>query len=124
MHSFQLDPLIPLGIDMVGAAIHTRLAAEGKPGGAVVRSAAPYSTGFNGGIRTTAYFTDQIGILTQTIGNPTPMEIPLVLDIRHCRGDVQPNGAADLALVAIHRVLVDERLRGARHGVEAKESSC
>src|SRR5215510_5223248 len=49
------DPLNPLGIDMVGAAIHTRLAAENKPG-AVMRSGAPYSTWFNGGIRTTSYF--------------------------------------------------------------------
>ena len=45
-----------------------------------MRSAAPYSTWFNGGLRTTAYFHNQIGILTETIGSPTPMEIPLVLD--------------------------------------------
>ena len=77
---------------MVGAAIHTRLAAEGKPG-AVMRSAAPYSTWFNGGLRTTAYFHNQIGILTETIGSPTPMEIPLVLDMQLPRGDV-PNPIA------------------------------
>ena len=90
--NYNFDPLIPLGIDMVGAAIHTRLAAEGKPG-AVMRSAAPYSTWFNGGIRTTAYFHNQIGILTETIGSPTPMEIPLVLDMQLPRGDV-PNPIA------------------------------
>jgi len=48
---------------------HTRLAAEGKPG-AVMRTGAPYSTWFNGGIRTTSYFHNQIGILTETIGKP------------------------------------------------------
>jgi hypothetical protein len=90
--NYNFDPLIPLGIDMVGAAIHTRLAAEGKPG-AVMRSAAPYSTWFNGGLRTTAYFHNQIGILTETIGSPTPMEIPLVLDMQLPRGDV-PNPIA------------------------------
>ena len=90
--NYNFDPLIPLGIDMVGAAIHTRLAAEGKPG-AVMRSAAPYSTWFNGGIRTTAYFHNQIGILTETIGNPTPIEIPLVLDMQLPRGDA-PNPIA------------------------------
>jgi Zinc carboxypeptidase len=87
--NYNFDPLIPLGIDMVGSAIHTRLAAEGKPG-AVMRSGAPYSTWFNGGIRTTSYFHNQIGILTESIGNPTPVEIPFVLDMQLPRADV-PN---------------------------------
>ncbi|MBI3403152.1 MAG: peptidase [Acidobacteria bacterium] len=90
--NYNFDPLIPLGIDMVGAAIHTRLAAEGKPG-AVMRTGAPYSTWFNGGIRTTSYFHNQIGILTETIGNPTPVEIPFVLDMQLPRADV-PNPIA------------------------------
>ena len=34
------------------------------------RRGAPYSTWFNGGIRTTAHFHNIIGILTETIGNP------------------------------------------------------
>jgi hypothetical protein len=87
--NYNFDPLIPLGIDLVGAAIHSRLASEGKPG-AVMRSGAPYSTWWNGGIRTTAYFHNQIGILTETIGNPTPIEIPFVPEMQLPRGDV-PN---------------------------------
>jgi hypothetical protein len=87
--NYNFDPLIVLGIDMVGSAIHTRLAAEGKPG-AVMRSATNYSTWFNGGIRTTSYFHNQIGILTESIGNPTPVEIPFVLDMQLPRADV-PN---------------------------------
>jgi len=87
--NYNFDPLIVLGIDMVGSAIHTRLAAEGKPG-AVMRTGAPYSTWFNGGIRTTSYFHNQIGILTETIGNPTPVEIPFVLEMQLPRADV-PN---------------------------------
>ena len=87
--NYHFDPLVVLGIDTVGAAIHTRLAAEGKPG-AVMRSATNYSTWFNGGIRTTSYFHNQIGILTETIGNPTPVEIPFVLDMQLPRADV-PN---------------------------------
>jgi hypothetical protein len=90
--NYNFDPLIPLGIDMVGSAIHTRLAVEGKPG-AVMRSGAPYSTWFNGGIRTTAYFHNQIGILTEMIGNPTPVEIPFVPDMQLPRADV-PNPIA------------------------------
>ncbi|MGH9143184.1 MAG: M14 family metallopeptidase, partial [Vicinamibacterales bacterium] len=61
--NYNFDPLVPLGIDLVGAAIHTRLAAENKPG-AVMRSGAPYSTWFNGSLRTTSYFHNEIGILT------------------------------------------------------------
>ncbi len=87
--NYNFDPLVVLGIDMVGSAIHTRLAAEGKPG-AVMRTGASYSTWFNGGIRTTSYFHNQIGILTETIGNPTPVEIPFVLDMQLPRADV-PN---------------------------------
>ncbi len=90
--NYNFDPLIPLGIDMVGAAIHTRLAAENKPG-AVMRTGAPYSTWFNGGLRTTSYFHNQIGILTESIGNPTPVEIPFVLDMQLPRADV-PNPIA------------------------------
>jgi zinc carboxypeptidase len=87
--NYNVDPLVVLGIDMVGSAIHTRLAVEGKPG-AVMRSGATYSTWFNGSIRTTSYFHNQIGILTETIGNPTPVQIPFVPDMQLPRGDV-PN---------------------------------
>src|SRR5262252_6552191 len=90
--NYNFDPLVVLGIDTVGSAIHTRLAAENKPG-AFMRSGAPYSTWFNGGIRTTSYFHNQIGILTETIGNPTPVEIPFVLDMQLPRADV-PNPIA------------------------------
>src|SRR5204863_6960021 len=43
-----------------------------------------------GGLRTTSYFHNQIGILTETIGNPTPVTIPFVPDMQLPRGDV-PN---------------------------------
>ncbi len=75
--NYYFDPLIPVGLNLVGAAMHTRFAAEGKPG-ATMTEGASYSTWFNGGLRTTTYFHNMIGILTETIGSPTPMEIPLV----------------------------------------------
>jgi hypothetical protein len=75
--SYNQDPLVPIGIDLVSAAVHERFLAEGKPG-AVMRSNAPYSTWFNGGDRTTTGFHNQIGLLSEIIGNPTPMSIPLV----------------------------------------------
>jgi hypothetical protein len=75
--NYNHDPLVPMGIDLVGSAIHNRFIAEGKPG-SVMRTAAPYSTWFNGGVRTSTGFHNQIGILSEIIGNPTPMEIPFV----------------------------------------------
>ena len=116
--NYNFDPLIPLGIDTVGAAIHTRLAAEGKPG-AVMRTGAPYSTWFNGGIRTTSYFHNQIGILTESIGNPTPVEIPFVLDMQLPRADV-PNPIAPgiFPFRTAIEVLDHHELRHSRPGVE------
>jgi hypothetical protein len=75
--NFNHDPLVPIGIDLVGAAVHNRFLAEGK-GGAVMRDAAPYSTWFNGGDRTTVGFHNQIGVMHEIIGSPTPISIPLL----------------------------------------------
>ena len=77
--NYNLDPLIPVGIDLVGAAMHSRFIQEGKPG-STLRGGSSYSTWWNGGLRTTVYFHNMIGLLTEAIGNPTPMEIPLVPD--------------------------------------------
>ncbi len=65
------------GLDMVGAALHGRMVLENKPG-VVNRSLSSYSTWWNGGLRTEAYFHNMVGILTETIGGPTPMTIPFV----------------------------------------------
>jgi hypothetical protein len=77
--NYVFDPLIPVGIDLVSAAMHNRFVTEGKPG-AIMRSGAPYSTWWNGGLRSTGYFHNVIGILTETIGSPTPMDIPFIPD--------------------------------------------
>jgi hypothetical protein len=75
--NYNFDPLIPAQLDLVGAAMHSRFAAEGKPG-VTSRRGANYSTWWNGGLRTMAYFHNIIGLLTETIGNPTPIEIPFL----------------------------------------------
>ena len=85
--NYNFDPLVPMELDLVGAAMHSRFVAEGKPG-ATMRSGAPYSTWWNGGLRTTVYFHNMIGLLTEAIGNPTPMEIPLVPDKLLPKGDL------------------------------------
>jgi hypothetical protein len=64
-------PYAIAGIDVVGAMMQERFLTEGKPG-VTQRRGAPYSTWFNGGIRTTAHFHNMIGILTETIGSPDP----------------------------------------------------
>jgi hypothetical protein len=85
--NYFFDPLVPTGVDLVGAAIHSRFVAEGKPG-ATMRSGAPYSTWWSGGLRSTAYFHNMIGILTETIGNPTPIDIPFLPDKQLPRNDL------------------------------------
>jgi hypothetical protein len=72
-----LDPLIITSLDRVGSNMHQRFVLEGK-GGTTMRSGAPYSTWWNGGLRTTPYFKNMIGLLTETIGHPTPIEIPFI----------------------------------------------
>src|SRR5207253_8933337 len=75
--SFNCEPLILSELDEVSGAMHSRFIAENKPG-VTMRSNAAYSTWYNGGLRTTTYFHNIVGILTESIGNPTPQEIPLI----------------------------------------------
>ena len=73
----NLDPLVTLGIQAVGTAMHERLVAQGK-GGSGMRTQANYDGWWNGGMRNTATYHNTIALLTEIIGNPTPMEIPLI----------------------------------------------
>ncbi|MEY4647208.1 MAG: hypothetical protein RIQ98_1044, partial [Bacteroidota bacterium] len=75
--NYVYDPLLVTGIDALGAAMSSRLNAEGKPG-YTMKSGSVYSTWWNGGLRTTAYYHNIIGLLTEIIGSPTPQSIPLV----------------------------------------------
>lgn len=75
--NYNFHPLITSGLDVVGSAMMNRFIAEDKPG-VTIRSGAPYSTWWNGGLRTAAYFHNIIGLLTETIGGPTPQTIPFI----------------------------------------------
>jgi hypothetical protein len=77
-YNYNLDPLLILGLQALGTHMHQRLASEGKPG-ATMASGGAYDGWWNGGIRNTGNFHNIIAILTETIGSPTPMRIPLVL---------------------------------------------
>ncbi len=85
--NYVFDPLVVNELDQVGAAMHSRFDAEGKPG-VTTRSGSNYSTWWNGGLRTMPYFHNQIGLLTESIGNPTPQEIGFVPDRVVARGDL------------------------------------
>lgn len=86
-NSYFFDPLIVLSIESVGTAMHERLVEEGKFG-STSRSGAPYSTWFNGSLRTVSYFHNQIGLLTEIIGNPTPEPLPLLATQQLPRNDL------------------------------------
>ncbi|HRI45230.1 MAG TPA: M14 family metallopeptidase [Fimbriimonadaceae bacterium] len=77
--NYHVDPLNQIGIDLAGVHMHQRLIAEGL-GGTVMRGGAPYSGWWNGGLRTTTYFHNMIGILTETWGSPNPTRVPFVVE--------------------------------------------
>jgi hypothetical protein len=75
--NYNMDAMIDIGTDLVGTHMHQRMIAEGKPGTAM-RNTTLYSTWWNGGLRTTTYFHNMIGILTETYGSPNPAPLPFV----------------------------------------------
>ncbi len=64
----NIPPLVLRGINLVGTAMHIRFEAEGKSG---VISQERFSSWWNGGMRTTPYYHNIIGILTET-GHASP----------------------------------------------------
>lgn len=83
----NVDPLATAETDLVGQAIHNRFLVEGK-GGSVRQGGASYSSWWNGGLRTTAYFHNMVGILTEAIGNPTPQRVPFLANRQVSNGDL------------------------------------
>ncbi len=84
--NYNYSPIVMTELQEVGAAMHSRLVSEQKPGSGM-RSAAPYSTWHNGMVRSVAYFHNSIGLLTEIIGGPTPEKIPLIPDYQLARND-------------------------------------
>lgn len=85
--NYLLDPLIPASLDRAGSVMQARFAAEGKRG-VTMREGAAYSAWWNGGLRTSAYFHNQIGLLTETTGDPTPMDLVVGSDRRTASDDL------------------------------------
>ncbi|MEJ7827517.1 MAG: M14 metallopeptidase family protein, partial [Segetibacter sp.] len=90
--NYAYDPILITSLDGVGAAMNNRLNVEGKPG-YTQRAGSVYSTWWNGGLRTTGYFHNMIGLLTEIIGSPTPAKVPLVPN------RLIPNGATPYPVV-------------------------
>jgi len=83
----NVDPLVMSGIDFVASAMMQRFLSLDMPG-VTTKTGSPYSAWWNGGLRTTAYFHNMVGILTETIGNPTPTRIPFVASRRVPQGNL------------------------------------
>src|SRR5690606_14119424 len=75
--NYVFDPLLITGIEALGSAMNNRLNSENKPG-YTSKGGAVFSTWYNGGLRTTTYFHNIVGLLTETIGGPNPFDIPVV----------------------------------------------
>jgi hypothetical protein len=75
--NYVFDPILMTSLDAVGAAMNSRLNTENKPG-YTQKNGSVFSTWYNGGLRTITYFHNMVGLLTETIGGPTPSEISLV----------------------------------------------
>jgi len=76
-YNYNIDAMIPVGLEALGAAMNLRYLQEDKPG-AVSKRGSVYSTWWNGGLRTMPYFHNMLGVLTEITGNPTPMQIPFL----------------------------------------------
>ncbi len=77
--NYRCDPMVNIGNQAVGISIHNRLIAEGKAGSGM-RKTSGYSAWYNGSIRTTAYFHNELGMLTEIKGNPTPVRLAFYPD--------------------------------------------
>ncbi|MDX2066366.1 MAG: M14 family metallopeptidase [Fimbriimonadaceae bacterium] len=77
--NYHVDPIIQTGTDLVGLNMHQRLIRTGL-GGTVMRDGASFSAWWNGGLRTTTYFHNMVGILTETWGSPNPAPLRFLAD--------------------------------------------
>ncbi|PZT98211.1 MAG: peptidase [Brevundimonas sp.] len=86
-YNYNLDPLVLMGLENVGAAMNARLITEGKPGGGQ-RTVAPYTNWASTTLRANALFHNSIGIITEINGHPTPEQLPLVPSAQLPRNDI------------------------------------
>jgi hypothetical protein len=72
--NYVFDPALITSLDSVGSAMNSRLNLENKPG-YTQRSGSVFSTWWNGGLRTTTYFHNQLGLLTEILRDLTESDV-------------------------------------------------
>ncbi len=77
--STRYDPMVMTELDSLTSAMNNGWEAANEPG-ALERDSVPYSTWYNGSIRTTGYYHNVVGILTEIMGGPNPSQVTLVPD--------------------------------------------
>ena len=88
----NIHPGVVAGVNMVGNAMTQRFAANNMPGAV---SGVSFTMWWNGGLRTTPYFHNQIGILTETAhATPTPRYYPPDSLPKTLRGDIPTDGTS------------------------------
>ena len=90
-----------------------RFLVEGKPG-ATCRSGDLTPLGSTAVCRTTTYFHNMIGLLSETVGNPTPMQIPFNPSKQLPRATISRYYAATVAFPPVGGLLRDRQQGGAR----------
>jgi hypothetical protein len=107
-----------MGIDIVAASMHSRF--EAKASRRHDALGLELSTWWNGGLRTTAYFHNQIGLLTETIGNPTPIDDPVrARAAAAARRPAVSRSRRSAGTSASRSTIRSRRTRGARHRARA-----
>jgi hypothetical protein len=134
--NYPVDPIIQTGTDLVGLNMHQRLIRNGL-GGTVMRDGASFSAWWNGGLRTTTYFHNMVGILTETWGSPNPgpirflperqipsTDLPKPIDIKtwHLRDSLTYEVEANYAILDYasrsREKLLEANYRAAKNSIE------
>ncbi len=116
--NFNFDPLVPIGIDIVGAAMANRMAAEGKPG-LTSRKGSSYSTWWNGGLRTTVLLSqhDRAADRDDRQSDAHHDSLRAVQAASGFEPVLPDRTAADVAFQAVDRLFGDRQLRRLRRRV-------
>ncbi|MCK7483842.1 MAG: hypothetical protein M0C28_47750 [Candidatus Moduliflexus flocculans] len=89
--NYDFDPLIPVGHrPRVGAAMHNRFVTEGKPGRDDAVGGRLLDLVERRPADAPATSTTSSGILTETIGSPTPIDIPFIPETACCPSGTYP----------------------------------
>ena len=120
--NYFLDPLIPVSIDLIGAAMHARFAAEGKPG-VTMRTGSNYSTWWNGGLQNDRVLSQSDRAADRDDWKPYADRHPVCARAPTAqRRSAESDCAAAVAVPSVDRLLGDCQPRGDRCGLAQSRS--